>query len=107
MLLKFLDCTEAVVALMLQSRLSSSQSAQHKDDIATVIVGEVHNRSAHSDYVLAPSLAAHSKVLENKVSVDECHRGPQLAQGHDPSLPEAHDERCHALCTQALSDTTS
>ena len=32
--------------------------AQKKDDVTTVIVDEVHNRSAQSDYVLALALAA-------------------------------------------------
>ena len=33
---KVIYCTEAVVALMTQSRLSSPRNAQHKDDITTV-----------------------------------------------------------------------
>ena len=48
---------------MLQSRLSSSKTTQQKDDITTVIVDEVHNRSAQSDYVLALTLAAMQKSL--------------------------------------------
>ena len=58
---KILYCTGAVVQLMMQSRLSSSKTAKQKDDITTIIVDEVHNRSVQSDYVLALTLAAMQK----------------------------------------------
>ena len=58
---KILYCTEAVVALMTQSHLSSTTSARIREDITTVIIDEVHNRSAQSDYVLALTLAAMQK----------------------------------------------
>ena len=58
---KILYCTEAAVALMMQPRLSSSKFAQREGDITTVIVDEVHNHSAHSDCVLALTLAAMQK----------------------------------------------
>ena len=64
---KLLHCTEVVVALMLQSRLSSSKSAQHKEDTTTVIVDEAHNHSAQSDYVLALTLAAMQKSSRQRL----------------------------------------
>ena len=59
---KLLYCTEAVAALMMQSRLMTAKTAQHKEEITTVIVDEVRNRSAQSDYVLALALAAVQKT---------------------------------------------
>ena len=59
---KLLYCTEAIVAMMMQQYLVSSNDADVQDVIATVIIDEVHNRSAHSDYVLALTLAAMQKV---------------------------------------------
>ena len=51
---KLLYCTEAaIVALMMQTRLMTATSAQCQDEITTIVIDEVHNRSAHSDYVLA------------------------------------------------------
>ena len=58
---KLLYCTEAIVALMMQTYLVSAAPPQPQDAITTVIVDEVHNRSAHSDYVLALTLAAMQK----------------------------------------------
>ena len=54
-------CTEAIVAMMMQHCLVSSNDADVQDVITTVVIDEVHNRSAHSDYVLALTLAAMQK----------------------------------------------
>ena len=51
----------AIVAMMMQQYLVSSTTADVQDLITTVIIHEVHNRSAHSDYVLALTLAAMQK----------------------------------------------
>ena len=59
---KLLYCTEAIVAMMMQQYLVSPQGTEVQDVITTVIIDEVHNRSAHSDYVLALTLAAMQKV---------------------------------------------
>ena len=53
---KLLYCTEAIVALMMQARLMTTAPAQSQDEITTVVIDEVRNRSAHSDYVLALTL---------------------------------------------------
>ena len=58
---KLLYCTEATVAMMIQAYLVSSDPLPPQDLITTVIIDEVHNRSAHSDYVLALTLAAMQK----------------------------------------------
>ena len=55
---KLLFCTEAIVAMMMQQYLVSANDADVQDVITTVVIDEVHNRSAHSDYVLALTLAA-------------------------------------------------
>ena len=57
---KLLYCTEAIVAMMMQAYLVSDPPTP-QDLITTVIFDEVHNRSAHSDYVLALTLAAMQK----------------------------------------------
>ena len=49
---KLLYCTEAIVALMMQAYLVSSATPQPQDMITTVVIDEVHSRSAHGDYVL-------------------------------------------------------
>ena len=59
---KLLYCTEAIVAMMMQQYLVSPQGTEVRDVITTVVIYEVHNRSAHSDYVLALTLAAMQKV---------------------------------------------
>ena len=61
---KLLYCTEAIVALMMQTYLVSSTPPLPQDLITTVIIDEVHNRSTHSDYVLALTLAAMQKTSD-------------------------------------------
>ena len=46
---------------MMQQYLVSSSESDVQDVITTVVVDEVHNRSAHSDYVIALTLAAMQK----------------------------------------------
>ena len=58
---KLLHCTEAIVAMMMQAYLVSSDPPTPQDLITTVIIDEVHNRSAHSDYVLALTFSAMQK----------------------------------------------
>ena len=58
---KLFYCTEALVALMMQQYLVSSSTPVSQELITTVVIDEVHNRSAHSDYVLAITLAAMQK----------------------------------------------
>ena len=48
---KILYCTEAVVALMMQSYLHGATSVHKQEDLTTVIIDEAHNRSSQSDYV--------------------------------------------------------
>ena len=58
---KLLYCTETIVAMMMQAYLVSSDQPAPHELITTVVIDEVHNRSAHSDYVLALTLAAMQK----------------------------------------------
>ena len=58
---KLLYCTEAIVAMMMQAYLVSSDQPAPHELTTTVVIDEVHNRSAHSDYVLALTLAAMQK----------------------------------------------
>ena len=71
---KLLYCTEATVAMMMQTYLVSSAPPLPQELITTVVIDEVHNRSAHSDYVLALTLAA----MRNRsaISAYECDRRP-------------------------------
>ena len=57
-----LYCTEAIVALMMQAHLVFTTPPLLQDVITTVVIDEVHNRSAHSDYVLALTLAVTQKT---------------------------------------------
>ena len=59
---KLLYCTDAIVALMMQARLVATAPPLSQDAITTVVIDEVHNRSAHSDYVLALTLAVMQKT---------------------------------------------
>ena len=59
---RLLYCTEAIVAMMMQQYLVAPHGTDVQDVITTVIIDEVHNRSAHSDYVLGLTLAAMQKV---------------------------------------------
>ena len=59
---KLLYCAEAIVALMMQARLMSIAPPLPQDVITTVVIDEVHKRSAHSDYVLALTLAAMHQI---------------------------------------------
>ena len=61
---KLLYCTEAIVALMMQTRLMTTAPAQSQYELTTVVIDEVHNRSAHSDYVLALTLAVMQKTSD-------------------------------------------
>ena len=58
---RLLYCTEATVAMMMQAYLVTPDPSTPQELITTVIIDEVHNRSAHSDYVLALTLAAMQK----------------------------------------------
>ena len=61
---KLLYCTEAIVALMMQACLMSTAPPLPQDEITTVVIDEVHNRSAHSDDVLALTLAVMQKTSD-------------------------------------------
>ena len=81
---KLLYCTEAVVALMMISRLSSSRTAQRKEDITTLIVDEAHNRSAQSNYVLILTLAAMQKSSRLRLALMSATGDHQLVEERIP-----------------------
>ena len=58
---ELLYCTEAILALMMQTCLVSIAPPLPQDVITTVIIDEVHNRPAHSGFVLALTLAVMQK----------------------------------------------
>ena len=55
---KVLYCTEAAVALLMQSHVQGSASAHKPENITMVIIDEVHTRFVQSDYALAFALLA-------------------------------------------------
>ena len=59
---KLLHCTEAIVAMMMQTHLMMTAAAPCQDEITAVVTDGVHNWSAHSDYVLALTLAVMQKT---------------------------------------------
>ena len=79
--------------------LSNSKTAQHKDDITTVTVGEVHNRSAQSDYVLALTLAAMQKFSRLKLVLTSATGDHHLVEKEVFTLPETCHEGRNALRT--------
>ena len=76
---KLLYCTEAIVALMMQARLMSTAPPLPQDEITTVVIDELHNRSAHSDYVLALTLAVMQKTSDLRLVLMSATRDHQLA----------------------------
>ena len=58
---KLLYCTEAIVAMMMQQYLVSPQGTEVQDVITTVVNDEVHNRSAHSDYVSSTDTGSYAE----------------------------------------------
>ena len=93
---KLLYCTEAIVAMMMQAYLVSSDPPTPQDLITTVIMDEMHNRSAHSDYVLALTLAAMQQKSTLRLVSDECNRGPQPCARKNSLLSTIGDERSDA-----------
>ena len=81
---KLLYCTEAIVALMMQARLMSTAPALPQDEIATVVADEVHNRSAHSDYVLTLTLAVMQKTPDLRLVLMSATGDHQLARDRIP-----------------------
>ena len=76
--------TETVVALMKQSHLSNSSPAQKESTITTVIVDEVHNGSAQSDYVPALTLAAMQKSSKLRLVLMSATGDHSLAEERIP-----------------------
>ena len=81
---KILYCMEAVVALMMQSHQGNATYAHKKEEITTVIVDEVHNRSAQSDYVLALTSAAMQKSSRLRLVLMSTTRDHKLVQERIP-----------------------
>ena len=77
---KLVYCTEAIVALMMQARLMTTACAECQDEITTVVVDEVHNRSAHSDYVLALTLAVTQKTPDLRLVLTSATGDHQLVR---------------------------
>ena len=91
---KLLYCTEAIVAMMMQQYLVSSKDTDVQDVITTVIIDEVHNRSAHSDYVLALTLAAMQKVSHLRLVL--------MSATGDHSLVEERIPHCQQLVMKGV-----
>ena len=81
---KLLYCTEAIVALMMQARLMSIAPVLPQDEITTVVIDEVHNRSAHSDYVLALTLAVMQKTPDLRLVLMSATGDHQLVRDRLP-----------------------
>ena len=94
---KLLYCTEelAIVALMMQAYLVSFDPPLPQDLITTVIIDEVHNRSAHSDYVLALTLTAMQKKSTLRLVLMSA-AGDQSCARENPSMPTVGDEGSNA-----------
>ena len=91
---KLLYCTEAIVAMMMQQYLVSPQGTEVQDVITTVVIDEVHNRSAHSDYVLALTLAAMQKVTHLRLVL--------MSATGDHSLVTERIPKCQQLVMKSV-----
>ena len=85
---KLLYCTEAIVALMMQARLMSTAPVLPQDEITTVVIDEVHNRSAHSDYVLALTLAVMQKTPDLRLVLMSATGDHQLVRDRIPNCQQ-------------------
>ena len=85
---KLLYCTEAIVALMMQTYLASSTPPLPQDLITTVIIDEAHNRSAHSDSVLALTLAAMQKTSDLRLVLMSATRDHNLVRERTPQCQQ-------------------
>ena len=91
---KLLYCTEAIVAMMMQTYLvSPTQPAPH-ELITTVVIDKVHNRSAHSDYVLALTLTAMQKKSTLRLVL--------MSATGDHSLVRQRIPRCQRLVMKGV-----
>ena len=100
---KLLYCTEAIVAMMMQQYLVSSTDAGVQDLITTVVIDEVHNRSAHSDYVLALTLAAMQKHSHLRLVLMSATGDHSFSAREDPALSAASNEGRNASCSKMFS----
>ena len=76
-----------------------------QDVITTVIIDEVHNRSAQSDYVLALTLSCNAEGHTPEISADERNRGPQSCGRAYSTVSATSNEGRHASCEEVLSRT--
>ena len=90
---KLLYCTEAIVAMMMQAYLVSSDQLTSQELITTVIIDEVHNRSAHSDYVLALTLAAMQRKSTRRLVLMSATRSANLLNQIAQIVITYHNER--------------
>ena len=62
----------------------STAPALPQDEITTVVIDEVHNRSAHSDYVLALTLAVMQKTPDLRLVLTSVTGDHQLVRDRIP-----------------------
>ena len=80
----------------MQTYLVSSSPPLPQDLITTVIIDEVHNRSAHSDYVLALTLAAMQKTADLRLVLMSATGDHNLVLSENSTLPTVGTEGCDA-----------
>ena len=89
---KLLHCTEAIVALMIMSIAPPLP----QDVITTVVIDEVHNRSAHSDYVLVLTLKVMQKTPDLRLVLMSATGDHKLVRERIPYCQQLCDEGCYA-----------
>ena len=60
--------------MMMQADLVSSYQLTSQELITTVSIDEVHNRSAHSDYVLAPTFGSNAAEVIVRERIPQCQQ---------------------------------
>ena len=69
---------------MMQARLMSTAPVPPQNEITTVVIDEVHNRSAHSDYALALTLAVMQKTSDLRLVLMSAAGDHQLVRERIP-----------------------
>ena len=83
------------MALMMQARLMSTAPPSPQDVITTVVIDEMHNSSAHSDYVLALTLAVMQKTPDLRLVLMSATE-TKVSAGTNPPLSTTCDDGSYA-----------
>ena len=99
-------CTDAVVALLMESHVQGAASAHKPESIATVVVDEVDSRSVQSDYTLALTLLAMQLSDKIRLVAMSATGDHDLVESRIPECQRPTWKRRNAQDPQSLSEPT-